>query len=109
MPYIGQLLNRVQAANKGIFAEEIIPIDLRGQVVQADDTIRPGVTLESLAGLKPVFEWGDRTTTAGNASGIGDGAAICIMTTRKHAQAAGLPIIGKYVASTFVGEYICAL
>ena len=50
-----------------------------------DDTIRPGVTLESLSKLKPVFDWGERLTTAGNASGVGDGAAICIMTTRENA------------------------
>ena len=69
-----------------------------------DDTVRPGVTLESLATLKPAFEWGDRRTTAGNASGVGDGAALCILTTRKHAEDLGLPVLGKYVASTFVGE-----
>ena len=68
-----------------------------------DDTVREGVTLESLAKLKPAFEWEDRRTTAGNASGVGDGAALCILTTRQHAHTLGLPIIGKYVASTFVG------
>ncbi|GJE86081.1 3-ketoacyl-CoA thiolase [Phanerochaete sordida] len=92
-----------RAIKEGIFSEEIIPIELRGQVVSMDDTVRGGVTLESLAKLKPVFEWGDKRTTAGNASGIGDGAAICILTTRQHAEASGLPILGKYVASTFVG------
>lgn len=92
-----------QATKKGIFAEEIIPIELRGTTISADDTIRPGVTLETLAQLKPVFDWGDGRTTAGNASGVGDGAALCILTTRKHAQTMGLPIVGKYVASTFVG------
>ena len=60
-----------------------------------DDTIRPGVTLESLTKLKPVFDWGKRLTTAGNASGVGDGAAICIMTTRENAVNEGWDIIGN--------------
>ncbi|KAI0704841.1 3-ketoacyl-CoA thiolase [Cytidiella melzeri] len=91
------------ALEKGIFAEEIIPIELKGKVVSVDDTIRKGVTLESLAGLKSAFEWGDRRSTAGNSAGVGDGAAICILTTRKRAEAEGFEILGKYVASTFVG------
>lgn len=60
--------------------------------------------MESLAKLKPVFpDWGNSTTTAGNASGIGDGAAICILTTRSNAERNGMEILGKWVASTFVG------
>ena len=78
---------------------------LHGAVVSVDDTVREGVTLESLAKLKPAFEWEDRRTTAGNASGVGDGAAICIITTRQYAQTLGLPIIAKYVTSAFVGGY----
>lgn len=68
-----------------------------------DDTIRPGVTAESLAGLKSVFpNWGNASTTAGNASGVGDGAAICVLTTRANAEKEGMDIIGKYVTSTVV-------
>jgi len=94
--------NKSQAA--GLFAEEIIPIEINGQVISVDDTLRPNVTLESLAGLKPVFpQWGNGTTTAGNASGVGDGAAICILTTRKRAEAEGMKILGKWVASAVVG------
>lgn len=62
------------------------------------------MTLESLAKLKPVFpDWGNSTTTAGNASGVGDGAAICILTTRSNAEQKGMEVLGKFVASTFVG------
>lgn len=69
-----------------------------------DDTVRPGVSASSLASLKPVFpDWGMATTTAGNASGVGDGAALCIMTTRRNAEAQGMPIIGKWVAGSVVG------
>lgn len=77
---------------------------MRGATISVDDTIRKGVTLESLSKLQPVFEWGQRLTTAGNASGVGDGAAICILTTRRRADAEGWEILGKYVASTFVGQ-----
>ena len=78
-----------QATVSGIYSEEIIPIEVRGTVISEDDTVRRGVTLEKLSQLKPVFEWGDQRTTAGNASGIGDGAGICIMTTRERADAEG--------------------
>ncbi len=89
--------------SSGIFAEEILPIELRGTVVSVDDTVRPGVSLESLAKLKPVF-LENGSTTAGNASGIGDGAALCIMTTRARAEKEGWDVVGKYVASAFVGS-----
>ncbi len=70
-----------------------------------DDTIRSGVTLEGLAALKPAFpDWGNASTTAGNASGLGDGAGICLLTSRAKAQEEGMEIIGKYVASTVVGK-----
>lgn len=97
--------NRAQkASDKGIFAEEILPIEIRGTVISVDDTIRRDVTVESLAKLKPVFpDWGVATTTAGNASGVGDGAAICVLTTRERAEREGMDILGKWVATTFVG------
>ena len=70
-----------------------------------DDTVRPGVTPEGLAALNPSFpQWGESSTTAGNASGVGDGAGLCIMTTRARAEKEGMDIIGKYVATTVVGE-----
>lgn len=80
-----------------------MPITVRGTTISVDDTIRPGVTAEGLAGLKSAFpNWGSSTTTAGNASGVGDGAAICVLTTRANAEKEGMEIIGKYVASTIV-------
>ncbi|KAJ2931141.1 hypothetical protein H1R20_g5966, partial [Candolleomyces eurysporus] len=93
-----------EAVSKGIFSEEIIPIELRGQVATVDDTVRPGVTLEKLNNLKPAFpQWEPSTTTAGNASGIGDGAGLCILTTRENAEKEGMPILGKWVGSSVVG------
>lgn len=94
----------------GIFSEEIIPVEIRGTVISVDDTIRPGVTMEMLSGLKPVFqEWGDAATTAGNASGIGDGAALCILTTRERAEKENMEILGKWVGSAVVGLYLSLL
>ncbi|KZT02753.1 putative 3-ketoacyl-CoA thiolase B [Laetiporus sulphureus 93-53] len=93
-----------QASDSGFFAEEIVPIELRGTVISVDDTIRRGTTLEGLSKLCPSWpEWGEASSTAGNSSGLGDGAALCILTTRKHAEREGFHIVGKYVASTFIG------
>ncbi|KAH9898425.1 thiolase [Cubamyces lactineus] len=91
-----------KAVQAGIFSEEIIPVEIRGAVLSVDDTVRPGVTLESLAGLKPAF-MEDGASTAGNSSGIGDGAALCILTTRSRAELEGWEILGKYITSAFVG------
>lgn len=88
----------------GVFAEEILPIKLRGVVVSVDDTVRQNVNAEGLAALKPSFpEWGRASTTAGNASGVGDGAALCILTTRAHAQAEGYDILAKFAGAAIVG------
>ncbi|KAI0361654.1 thiolase [Trametes cingulata] len=91
-----------KAVESGIFSEEIIPVEIRGTFISVDDTVRPGVTLESLAGLKPAF-MDDGASTAGNSSGVGDGAALCILTTRERAEQEGWEVLGKYVTSAFVG------
>ncbi|KAK2461888.1 hypothetical protein APHAL10511_006351 [Amanita phalloides] len=88
----------------GLFADEIMPVEIRGKTVTEDDTIRPGVTMEGLAALKPAFpQWGEASTTAGNASGVGDGAAMCILTTRELAEKEGMEIIGKWIGAVVVG------
>jgi hypothetical protein len=93
-----------QALANGVFAEEILAIELRGTVVSEDDTVRPNVSAEGLAALKPSFpEWGGASTTAGNASGVGDGAALCILTTRARAEAEGYNVIAKFVGTAVVG------
>ena len=87
------------------FRHEIVPIEIKGKVLSLDDTIRSNVSAESLASLKSVFpNWGEASTTAGNASGVGDGAAICVMTTRDSAKKAGMEPIAKWVGSTVVGK-----
>lgn len=108
--FIYDSLNVPQAIEAGRFASEIIPIEIDGRIISADDTVRHGVTVPSLSALKPVFpQWGpgenigEATTTAGNASGVGDGAAICILTTRSRAQREGWDVLGKWVWSSLVG------
>lgn len=64
------------------------------------------MTLEGLAALKPAFpKWGESSTTAGNASGVGDGAGLCVLTTRARAEAENMDIVGKYVTATVVGKW----
>lgn len=104
-----------RAVTQNIFANEIIPIRVRASpssdgetiVVSQDDTVRPGVTLDSLAKLKPVFpQWGDAYTTAGNASGVGDGAAIAVLTTRQRADREGWKIAAKWGGCAVVGTQV---
>jgi acetyl-CoA acyltransferase 1 len=96
-----------EALKKGVFADEILPVEVRGRTVSVDDTIRPGVTAEGLASLKPAFpQWQPGTTTAGNASGVGDGAGLIMMTTRERAEKEGMDILGKWIGGTVVGKLV---
>ena len=95
-----------QASTSGLFAEEILPIRIGEAVVSNDDTVRLGVTAESLANLKPVFlGWGKSLTPAGNASGVGDGAAIAILTTRARAEKEGWEVVAKWGGCSVAGEW----
>jgi acetyl-CoA C-acetyltransferase len=92
----------VAATKSGALAEEIVPVSVpqrRGDplLVETDEGMRPGTTVESLAKLRPAFS-ADGTVTAGNASQISDGAAALIVADRSAAEAAGLPIIAEVVA-----------
>ncbi|KIJ45300.1 hypothetical protein M422DRAFT_30151, partial [Sphaerobolus stellatus SS14] len=101
------LLSHTRAAHalqSGIFADEIIPVEIAGQIHDTDDTIRPGTTKEGLGKLKPVFpQWGTASTTAGNASGVGDGAAIAVITTRERAEKEGWEVQAKWAGCAVVG------
>ena len=62
------------------------------------------VVLDSLAALRPAFpDWGAASTTAGNASGVGDGAGLVVMMRRDRAEREGFPVVGKWVGSAVVG------
>lgn len=82
-----------EAVTIGTFAEEIVPVVVghgkRERIVDRDDHIKPDTTLESLSGLRPAFGEGG-TVTAGNASGIVDGAAALILATADRARELGL-------------------
>lgn len=83
------------AVKNGLFADEIVPVPVkRGRkdfVVDTDDHIKPETTLEGLAKLRAAFGK-EGTVTAGNASGIVDGAAAVLVTTAERAQAEGWSI-----------------
>jgi len=95
-----------EAVEKGLFAQEIVPvaIERRGQktVVDQDDHIKPETTLQGLAALRPAFGK-EGTVTAGNASGIVDGAACLILASAEAQQRNGLKAIGRIVEWSVVG------
>lgn len=86
----------ISAHEKGLFKDEIVPVEVKSrrgvQNIDMDEHPRPDVSLESLAGLRPVRQGLDpeSTVTAGNASGQNDGAAVCIVATAEKAAALGL-------------------
>jgi acetyl-CoA C-acetyltransferase len=86
--------NKAEAAiTQGRFAQEIQPVEIPGRkgttTVDQDEHPRFGITLQDLQGLKPVFKK-DGTVTAGNSSGLNDGAAAAVIMTRKRADELGL-------------------
>jgi acetyl-CoA acetyltransferase family protein len=94
------------AVAEGRFAEEIAPVVIetrKGElVIDTDDHIRPETTLEGLAKLRAAFGK-DGTVTAGNASGIVDGAAVVVMTTADRAAADGLSVMSILRGWAYVG------
>lgn len=91
---------RAQAAiEAGRFQDEIVPISIpmkKGEVkvIDTDEFPRFGTTVEGLAKLRPAFKK-DGTVTAGNASGVNDGAAMLIICSKEKAEELGLPIMAK--------------
>lgn len=99
---------KTEAAQKaGKFDEEIIPIEIpqrKGDplVFNKDEYPRAGTTAESLAKLKPAFDK-EGSVTAGNASGINDGAAMCIVMSERKAKELGLTPIARIAAYSSAG------
>jgi len=97
-----------KAWDAGVFADEVVPIPIRnGKTRQtepwaADEHMRPGTTLEGLAKLPPYFRK-DGVVTAGNASGICDGAAALVIADQERATANGLRPLGRLVAWATAG------
>lgn len=95
-----------QAIDAGRFRDEIVPvtiIDRKGNemIVDQDEHPRPDTTLENLIKLKPLFK--DGTVTAGNASGVNDGASALLLMSREKAEELGLKPLAKYVVSATAG------
>jgi acetyl-CoA acyltransferase 2 len=97
----------LSAQSSGYFAEEIVPVDVPGPKgttvrVEKDEGPRAGLTMERLGKLPARFAQ-NGVVTPGNASGITDGAAAVVLTTRKRAEADGLPWIGRLISASVVG------
>ena len=102
----------LKAQQEGLFDAEIVPLTVKYEdpksgetkeiIVSKDDGIRPGITAESLAKIKPAFAK-DGSIHAGNASQISDGAAAVLLMKRSTAERLGQTIIGKYVSASIVG------
>ncbi|HMK74220.1 MAG TPA: thiolase family protein, partial [Myxococcaceae bacterium] len=86
------------AAEAGRFDDELVPV---GDVVR-DEHPRPDTTLEKLAALKPAFRAGG-TVTAGNASGLNDGAAALVVASEERARELGAEPMGAFVGSAVAG------
>jgi acetyl-CoA C-acetyltransferase len=100
--------NKAEAAKKaGKFKDEITPVVIRtrkGDIVFADDEyVRDGVTLDSIAGLKPAFIRDGGTVTAANASGINDGAAALVVMSAAEADKRGLAPLARIVSAAHCG------
>lgn len=95
-----------KAIEENRFADEIVPVvlhDRKGNeiIVDQDEHPRPETTLESLAKLKPIFPNG--TVTAGNASGVNDGASVLLLMSAEKADELGVKPLVKYKVSATAG------
>lgn len=92
--------NKAEAARKaGKFKDEIAPVTIKGKkgdtVVDTDEYIKDGTTLESVSKLRPAFDPKEGTVTAANASGINDGAAVVVLMTAAEAKKRGLKPLAR--------------
>ena len=99
--------NKAEAAQKaGKFVDEITPYTIKSKkgdtVVDSDEYLRHGTTLESMASLRPAFDK-EGSVTAGNASGINDGAAMVMLMTAAKAKELGLKPLAKIKAFASAG------
>jgi acetyl-CoA C-acetyltransferase len=99
--------NKAEAAQKaGRFKDEIAPVTISSRkgdvVVDQDEYIRAGTTIDAIAKLRPAFSK-DGTVTAGNASGINDGAAAVVLMTAEEAERRGLTPLARIVSWATAG------
>src|SRR3954467_7249136 len=95
-----------RALDAGIFAEEIVPVEVKTRkgtdLFSADDHLRRETTLEGLAKLRPAFSK-DGFVTAGNASGIVDGAAALVIAGEEYVKSRDAKPIGRIVSGAYSG------
>jgi acetyl-CoA C-acetyltransferase len=95
-----------KARSDGRFRDEIAAVTVKTRkgetIVDADEYIRDGVEQSALAGLRPAFRK-DGTVTAGNASGLNDGAAALVVMSREEAEARGAPILARVASWASAG------
>ena len=99
--------NKASAARAaGRFKDEIAPVTIKGRkgdtIVDTDEYIRDGATIESVSGLKGAFKK-DGTVTAANASGINDGAAALVLMTADEAKRRGSTVLGRIASWASTG------
>jgi len=100
--------NKAEAARKaGKFKDEIIPVKIKTKkgetVVDQDEYIKEGVTIDSVAKLRPAFDPKEGTVTAANASGINDGAAVVVLMTAEEAKKRGIKPLARIVSWATTG------
>jgi acetyl-CoA C-acetyltransferase len=95
-----------RAISEGRFKEQIVPVEVKvkreKKAFDTDEHVRGDTTLESLAKLRPAFK-GDGSVTAGNASGLNDGAAALVLMERGAAESRGLKPLARLVGYSFAG------
>lgn len=97
-----------KALESNIFKEEIVPVSIPQRkkepiLMDMDEHPRPSTTLETLSKLRPAFLREEGTVTAGNASGINDGAAMVMIMTREKAEELGLSVLATIVSYASAG------
>ena len=93
-----------RAKAEGFFAGEIQPVHNGKELISEDEHPRPDSSIDKLGKLKPTFKE-NGTVTAGNSSGINDGAAALVIAAREKARALGLRPVGRIVASASAGVH----
>jgi 3-oxoadipyl-CoA thiolase len=98
----------IEAIDSGRFAQEIIPVTIpqkkgEAKIVDVDERPRRDTTMESLAKLRPAFKKEGGTVTAGNSSGLNDGAAALLIMSEEKANALDLKPLARIVASAAAG------
>jgi acetyl-CoA C-acetyltransferase len=97
-----------QAQQSGKFKDEIVPVEIpqrKGEPVlfTEDEYIRGNTTVETLSKLRPAFKKDGGSVTAGNASGINDGAAAVVVMSKEKAEELGIEPLATIVANSAVG------